>query len=629
MRRTSGLFLPQLLLSSFLFLASSKEHNWLGGDGGGGANNDRRLVELAGYRTETTVTDFAAMALDQAKFVELLYAATDPNISAAVAEVEYKYATRVYEKGGFSDSYAELMLLEPLPWDTDMGANVTGKTGSAPSSAHVTGTLMKNHPAGYKGKIKVLYPVQDDLVEYMQCQVGGRPDPFYHGCFTGAGSITFEGHEDIPIKYQYYPSEGNINGRTLHSMAAAEGNKFRACGSCGYFPEFQKLVDYYDDPLAPNHMVMAAVEGTATNFAHKAERTNMDFSAATPVARAAAADALTAYMVISGNHMVREIEMALVKCGRIDRDCSDEDPSCREAALRNIDAAAALYAGSMVNSKADEKHGAGGNLLYGLAQQECSHFRTCVTSNRKNDQAAAAVNENILMAFGQIQDALLKKMCVDARRQKDRVVRMHFVPLVQALLRAAYNMDASYRSNIIHEDGSEDDPAICYQKQQGRGAALAAMLLPHISACRFSDADLLYKHMHMQPTSNHTSFDEVKALLERNYACIGVTCSQVGGLWNGKNYYPGASPCQDEKSDEEQPKKKTQHVKSIMIIIVVVAILLFLYRYKRKKEKLQENNRRNRKHFRDRDGWRDDDSLSSDGSDLSSLGDDDEEYRFT
>eukprot|EP00965_Chrysotila_dentata_P153624 5077444-Pleurochrysis_carterae.AAC.1 len=46
-----------------------------------------------------------------------------------------------------------------------------------------------------------------------------------------------------------------------------------------------------------------------------------------------------------------------------------------------------------------------------------------------------------------------------------------------------------------------------------------------------------------------TSWSAVKAAFERNYECMGITCAEVGGLWDlsGSRYFPGATPCSDKK----------------------------------------------------------------------------------
>merc|ERR1719248_410599 len=49
----------------------------------------------------------------------------------------------------------------------------------------------------------------------------------------------------------------------------------------------------------------------------------------------------------------------------------------------------------------------------------------------------------------------------------------------------------------------------------------------------------------MKVGASSTNFAAVKTVFERNYNCMGITCAEVGGLWNSaaSKYYDGASPC--------------------------------------------------------------------------------------
>ena len=47
--------------------------------------------------------------------------------------------------------------------------------------------------------------------------------------------------------------------------------------------------------------------------------------------------------------------------------------------------------------------------------------------------------------------------------------------------------------------------------------------------------------------ASSTNAQEVKAAFESVYPQLGLTCADIGGLWNeaGKDYYPGMEPCTD------------------------------------------------------------------------------------
>jgi hypothetical protein len=73
-----------------------------------------------------------------------------------------------------------------------------------------------------------------------------------------------------------------------------------------------------------------------------------------------------------------------------------------------------------------------------------------------------------------------------------------------------------------------------------------------------------------------TSFAAVKAAFENNYACMEITCEEVGGLWfSAENrYYDGAEPCASGTPTtfivtQEEEKLPTWAI----IVIIVVAVL--------------------------------------------------------
>merc|ERR1712107_105562 len=68
-------------------------------------------------------------------------------------------------------------------------------------------------------------------------------------------------------------------------------------------------------------------------------------------------------------------------------------------------------------------------------------------------------------------------------------------------------------------------------KDKAEGVAFLGAFLPRLHNCSAEDADTVRRLMWIDGTmESEDSFSTVKTLLERNYACMGVTCSQVGAL---------------------------------------------------------------------------------------------------
>jgi len=100
--------------------------------------------------------------------------------------------------------------------------------------------------------------------------------------------------------------------------------------------------------------------------------------------------------------------------------------------------------------------------------------------------------------------------------------------------------------------------ALCYafkvgglgegEKSQAEAAVFAASVLPHVHAVNEVAGEIIYKNMKVGATS--VSFDHVKAAFESVYSDMGISCADVGGLWNDATgtYYEGMEPC-DAQND--------------------------------------------------------------------------------
>lgn len=209
-------------------------------------------------------------------------------------------------------------------------------------------------------------------------------------------------------------------------------------------------------------------------------------------------------------YVIREMEDAIDDCNRgCDRD------ECNDDAVHALDEAVAFYSGSLLSTEAGD-----GNLLYALAEKRCENFNTCSGGESK-------VNTEIFVQFRKMQDSLLKKQCNNARKNKERIADLMYVPMIQGALRYAYFA------------GEQNDTS---EKSESEGATFAAAVLPMVHACSQNDAATIYDNMRVG-NSAPVNFAAVKRAFERNYACMGITCSDVGGLYDGADYFTNAAPC--------------------------------------------------------------------------------------
>jgi len=165
-------------------------------------------------------------------------------------------------------------------------------------------------------------------------------------------------------------------------------------------------------------------------------------------------------------------------------------------------------------------------LSYRVAEKRCKNFKTC---GEKGDSTSGTsyVNTELfrLLAIG--GHKLLLGQCEAVRPVLRKMVAVMSIPLIQGTLRYAYKVDLL---------GGGD-------KEKGEGAVFAAAIVPRVAYCDPADAKIIMDNLKVGASS--TAFAAVKTAFENNYACMNVTCEEVGGLWLSaeSKYYDGATPC--------------------------------------------------------------------------------------
>jgi hypothetical protein len=209
-------------------------------------------------------------------------------------------------------------------------------------------------------------------------------------------------------------------------------------------------------------------------------------------------------------YVIRELEDSLDDCNK---GCGTDE--CNDDAVHALDEAVAFYSGSLLLTEDGD-----GILSYALAEKRCENFNTCLEGESK-------VNAEIFVQFRKMQNHLQRKECDAARLSKERIVQLMYVPMIQGTIRYAY------------KSGEENDSS---EKSEAEGASFAAAVLPIVHACNERDASTIYENMRVGNAAP-VDFSAVKRAFEHNYGCMGVTCSDIGGLHDGKDYFPKAEPC--------------------------------------------------------------------------------------
>ena len=201
-------------------------------------------------------------------------------------------------------------------------------------------------------------------------------------------------------------------------------------------------------------------------------------------------------------------------------DCSVGCLNCNDDPVHAWDEGVAFYTGSNENK-----------LLYTLGQKRCANYMTCGTTvESASNEGIAKVNYDLWQDFSQGKYNLLSGNCAAAKVNADRITNLMAIPLIQGTLRYAYKVDRLA--------GGE--------KEAAEGAVFAAAVVPRVNGCDASAAQTIYDNMKVGATS--TSYNDVKAAFESTYECLGITCDDIGGLYNIDDYFEDAEPCRDKNS---------------------------------------------------------------------------------
>jgi hypothetical protein len=277
------------------------------------------------------------------------------------------------------------------------------------------------------------------------------------------------------------------------------------------------------------------------------------------------------YVIRMMEHAIDQCELPCTKKGNV-LYSEARKAQCDDTPVRAWDQAAAFYAGSL---EGDSGHGEG-ILLFDLADTMCARFLACGDEAQLRLGVAYVNNEVInMLRKGQIH--VLKRECGEARKLKNGIAKIMAVPLVQATLFNAYKQVYDKKRS---DEEEEDIMAI-------EGSLYAATVLPLVHDCSPEDAQIIYENLQFENNADkihYPDFVSVKEAFERNYMCMGITCKAVGGIWEGREYFPFASPCQDEIDTDKS--RSSIHIGLVIASVggvLIIGALLYLARRRYKK----------------------------------------------
>jgi hypothetical protein len=530
------------------------------------AANRRHLsyTQILGYSPGSQVTDHANIDLDQQA------------LETELKTLSYTTAKDVYTTGAHSKPTAVCTLVSPTATSAALskGDDVTFTSVYGDSA---TGKIYQDYESGVS-ELMFTYGVSEDRVQdaTTTCYVGGMPSSDWatDGCIVGssssdAASGLADGQSTFTIGTDSFTATCTNRGkRTLQGFSTGAESKMYTCptdttkaykNGCPY-TSYEPYYDYYGDYSYADSIVSAALDATATSFTNG----DQDFTTgdgATDLARVQMIKKGTAYMN-AWMYVIREFEDAIDDCtnGDITANAGSSGP------VHAWDEGVAFYVGSIMSP--DDITGAEldtlddkGKLAYTLGNKRCRNYFTCGPDGDE-DIGEAKANLNLMDLFNAGQHKLLVGECADVVPIKNEIVSQMTVPLVQGTLRYAYKVAAA-------SGGA---------KEKGEGAIFAAAVLPQVHACDATHAATIYDNI---GNINAASFDytAVKAAFEACYPSMGITCVDVGGLWNvgESGYYADggfdASPCVDPVPPSPPAADASGMSDTALIIIIIVAVL--------------------------------------------------------
>jgi len=427
---------------------------------------------------------------------------------------DFEAAKRIYTEGGHSGKTTEIKLGVRLAKDYDAGSEVTQQNAEKGSKA--------------MGKLNARAKAGDEIIKVgitSSCTGEAVSQPEDSGCFRKS-----DGDPDENLKIQGDDlgnvTEVQLRWRTLAGFSTAAEQKMSGQMMFELFNDYYGLPDYADE------FIRAALFGKMG----AKSRIPFDFTNKADIFRVECAQKASSYWSV-WMYVIREMEDAVT-------DCTAGCHTCNEAPVHAWDEAWAFYAGSLEGTASNSE----GRMLYRLAEKRCKNFGTCRTN-------IAEVNKQILSLFISGKKSLEEGRCGEVRPMINKIVNLMTVPLIQGTLRYAYKTS-----------GGKGGP-----KDKAEGVAFLGAFLPRLHNCSAEDADTVRRQMWIDGTmESEDSFSTVKTLLERNYACMGVTCSQVGALLDeASGEYLAGEPC-------AEGGLSVGATVGIVIAVILVVVLLAL-----------------------------------------------------
>lgn len=211
------------------------------------------------------------------------------------------------------------------------------------------------------------------------------------------------------------------------------------------------------------------------------------------------------------------------------------------------DSSVAIYVGSLEGEDGNNSvDGTYGKAPYALADKRCRNYKNCGPTHdlfTKNETAPINTKVLALYAAGShasyIGDAHLMEYYL--RLISNKVA----VPLIQGTFRYYYRL-----SDLSGSFSTSD-------KEVGEGGAFAFGALPKLWACSKKAEKKAYPQIKLGggiAGVAAVNFEDIQLAFECNYKCLGITCKEVGALYDDDDSLtpkPGFVACEDKGNGSE------------------------------------------------------------------------------
>jgi hypothetical protein len=208
-------------------------------------------------------------------------------------------------------------------------------------------------------------------------------------------------------------------------------------------------------------------------------------------------------------------------------DCDNENPNDNGDAVKAWDEAVAFYTGQYEGTKeggvdtgAKKTH-----MLFNFAKKRCKDFTTC--KDGSNGVSNAKVNIEIFDMFEQGLKYSNVGKCHELKALTEAIVQKMTIPLIQGVLKYSFEMDI----------GTSGDA-----KALSEGYTFAAGVVPMVAHCDIKDAKKIWEAIDIRKWGDvpkaadkatrvakyDGAFPIIKKAFENNYACLNVTCTDIG-----------------------------------------------------------------------------------------------------